>query len=501
MDINSARRYVGQKVKDMDLGNLWKSIMPPEDLAKLGKQALASGAVSPEQAMSNIPKDALDGVKGMQAPGDDAAMVTDLSSPTAMLNMSAAPPAQGHKHIVPKGFLTLDEHTPKGAAILYKDKEQHDGFAPMEFTAPPVQAPKPVSYEPAPQPQFQLQDAVGQVQLPQMPSGTDVEGDNAGNPNGDLEKMMGLEAQSNANRNYMNWKPLAGLADNENAKIGLKTNLASSFPDPEKPGSMFNQALALQKMKDAKQIGMMNALARAKGTDAVMERLKIAKEGRDRAIDETNHRQLINKISADKGLQARANAYQSLSNAVAAVAQADNVPTAQLMELQQILRNAINLGSGSRSTGAERGETYIKALDIDADTLGAYLQSGVNNVEKTHAIVKHLLQLANIEMNNSRKQYQAKINSYKSAHKSTYDRRPDLNSDMDAFVADNLGQFPEMPVANPKDMAAPSYADTLNMGAKPKVSPPSMDKEKQGVIDRLEALRKERDELRKRVGK
>lgn len=151
---------------------------------------------------------------------------------------------------------------------------------------------------------------------------------------------------------------------------------------------------------------------------------------RENMFDVALHDKVTKRVSGDKILGQRQTQYQNLSNALAAVQQADLAPVQQIHELQQAIRK--NMGIGGSSGVAERTDTYLNSIGMDKAKFMQYLTGNPQDVLSTHPeMMKHLLEVAKIEMENIAEQKDKRLKVLTSGYDNAlYNKRPDLREDL-----------------------------------------------------------------------
>lgn len=154
-------------------------------------------------------------------------------------------------------------------------------------------------------------------------------------------------------------------------------------------------------------------------------------------MDRTDHRQVVSALNNNKPLAERASQYQNLQNAMSIVANAKNLTPQQIHEFQQSIRS--NLGIKGSSGINERDKTQLDSLGLRADAFEQFLTGDPAKISQDNEMVKHIKDLANIEMGNIKNQYGDTMDAISSGHESLYDRRPDLKSDLESKIK-NMGK-------------------------------------------------------------
>jgi hypothetical protein len=153
--------------------------------------------------------------------------------------------------------------------------------------------------------------------------------------------------------------------------------------------------------------------------------------------DQTIHNQnlaAVNKDSIASGLQTT---YNNLQNAVSNFQKGGATPQ-EFQELQQGVRS--NLGIKGTSGVNERADTYLTDLGLKADEKKQFLFGDLQSVMENHPqLANQVLKMADLEVQNKRAQYQARIQQLKAGHASFYKNHPDLSQDYDATAQAGLG--------------------------------------------------------------
>lgn len=165
-----------------------------------------------------------------------------------------------------------------------------------------------------------------------------------------------------------------------------------------------------------------SAYLKGNQTGAIVDQRKDAR-------DRMEHQKILDKMSNDPQLKARATQYTNLQNALATITQAKDLTPQQIFEFQQAVRS--NLGiKGSGGVG-EREQTYMNSLGLKAATWKQFLTGDPEKLAKDSGMMNHFKDLANVEMNNIDTQMDSRLNAVASGHGTMYSRRPDLQQDME----------------------------------------------------------------------
>ncbi len=300
--------------------------------------------------------------------------------------------------------------------------------------------------------------------------GNPLSGEDGSGILGDLPAQReGVKALSDANDRMqnltpqVNLSPLMALIDSWAPK---KSNLLAGYQKPET-----REDLAL------KQNTVQQMLQKSRGelTDADVKALSAAKPEVDpikqaridmqqERIDNNIHQGTISRLAKNPQLTQRLSQVQSLMSGMSLLTNADTLTPQSIMDAQQLIRS--QLGMRGQSGVNEREGTFLKGLDLELEKTLAYLNSGAANISMDHPIIKHVMNLAKIEQNNSRQFYDSRMRALTSGNESMYHRRPDLQQDLDNAVGAYKDQVKEP--APYKDTSAKTPAAKINLGVQKK---------------------------------
>lgn len=170
---------------------------------------------------------------------------------------------------------------------------------------------------------------------------------------------------------------------------------------------------------------------------------------RENMFDVSLHDKVTKRLGADKILGQRVTQYQNLSNAMVAISAPEVTPAEQVHEFQQAIRK--NIGIGGSSGVGEREDTYIKTIGMTLGRAKQYLSGSPEDVVKNHPeLIKHLKELAEVEMGNISSQKDKRIKAITSGYdKALYNRRTDLREDLNTAAEMSGQQFSTQPEGPP----------------------------------------------------
>lgn len=279
-----------------------------------------------------------------------------------------------------------------------------------------------------------------------------------------MNGLLGMEATYQGQKNHMDFTPLAALADAENARNGLQTNLAASAEKPKNDNNFMAYADEIQKRRADIQKAISEGV-RAQRSGSTMDMLLQAQLDKNTAgqetpydkyhtqdrLDNTDHQATLRYLRSDKNLRDKLVQYQNISNALNNYAAADVHTPQQFDELQQAIR--ANLGIKGSSGVGERDRTTMNSLGLSADRITQILTGNPQQV-KNDAFDAHMKNLATLEGSNIKQQYNSRLNAIAAGNGSMYARRPDLAADLQEAIAANAAQV-AAPVSRGSSKKAP----------------------------------------------
>ena len=188
-------------------------------------------------------------------------------------------------------------------------------------------------------------------------------------------------------------------------------------------------------------------------------------------MDRNEHMNIVRSLNNNKGMSDRLAQYQNLGNAMAVMANAKKITPQQIHEFQQSVRS--NLGIRGTSGVGERESTYLDSLGLRSENFRQFLTGNPADIAKDNEIVKHIKDLAQQEMDNIKSQYTDSLDSVSEGRASMYERRPDLQSDlqkkiksMSKRVSANTANASQGKMTNekPVDHAAGAAAELARRG-------------------------------------
>lgn len=167
------------------------------------------------------------------------------------------------------------------------------------------------------------------------------------------------------------------------------------------------------------------------------------------ALDRREHERVLARLNNTPEVKQRLTQYRGLNNALSTIVNADHLTPQQIHEFQQTLRSNM----GIRGTGGveERGETYFKTMGLNMANFGQFLTGDPAVIAKDSNLMHHLKNLAQVEQANISNQYRQSIKAATGGHASMYDRRPDLQEDLDGAIEDWNQMVPQTEMPQPQE--------------------------------------------------
>lgn len=316
-----------------------------------------------------------------------------------------------------------------------------------------------------------------------------------------LENFLRMQADVLGNRgiaSQLDLSPLAALADYENAKQGLSTNLSKSYTPPPGPEMMRDKLFAYQNQIQKDRADLQKAITanlktqnQSGGTfsdllamaqtqnqqrteqDAMNTGAQKAQSFEDRQVQRI-HAQMVGAAKRDPILKAYTTQYANLNNAISNLANADHMTPQQFDEAQQAVR--ANLGIKGTSGVNEREKTMLNSLGYNVDRLLQLVTAKPSNINQNDPIVQHVKQLAALEQNNIGAQAQRRIDAVLQGNDWIYNdpRYSYLKDSLNPFRASLSGQYQDTPLmkeavskgnaySSKKPTAAPRAADSVTV--------------------------------------
>jgi len=202
------------------------------------------------------------------------------------------------------------------------------------------------------------------------------------------------------------------------------------------------------------------ASAKSEITPYQQERMQIQKD----KMDDSKHTMTIRALNSNKGISDRINQYSNLENSLATITDAKTLTPQQIMEFQQSVRS--NLGIKGTGGVEERDKTYINTLGLDAARLNQFLSGDPENIAKDSKLMKHFIDLAQVEMRNISKQTNKALTAVAAGNASMYERRPDLKADLMDKISAMSGRVGQEKQAAPTNEGAAIVKPNPNDAAK-----------------------------------
>ena len=290
-----------------------------------------------------------------------------------------------------------------------------------------------------------------------------------------MENLLAMQAGALGNRGVasaIDLSPIAALADYENQKQGLNTNLAKSYTPPPSPELMQEKLFARQQQIQKDRADLQKAIAqnvglqnRSGGTladllamtqmnqqnqssqDAMNIGAQKAQSFEDRQVQRI-HAQMVSQAKRDPILKAYMGQYSNLNNAISNLANADHMTPQQFDEAQQAVR--ANLGIKGTSGVNERDKTMLSSLGYNVDRLLQFATAKPSDIAQNDPIVQHIKQLAALEQNNINAQAERRIGAVLQGNDWIYNdpRYSYLKDSLLPFKQSLSGQYQNTPLMN-----------------------------------------------------
>lgn len=266
--------------------------------------------------------------------------------------------------------------------------------------------------------------------------------------------------------------PLAALADYENQKQGLNTNLAKSYTPPAPPEMVQEKLFAHQQQIQKDRADLQKAISAnlktqntSGGTLADLLAMTQMNQQNMSSQDAMNsqglrqqgfedrqvrmlHDRMLRDATQDKTLRQYTQQFGNLNNAISNLANADLADPASFDEAQQAVRGALGI-KGTSGVG-EREKTQLNGLGYNLDRLTRFIQGKPANISQQDEFMRHIKQLAALEQNNVTAQFQKRMAPLLARNKWIYEnpRYDYLKEDLTPFSASLLGQMQNTPLMN-----------------------------------------------------
>lgn len=197
-----------------------------------------------------------------------------------------------------------------------------------------------------------------------------------------------------------------------------------------------------------------------------LDRASREKVGADRGAPMNNrtdaqmHNTALKGIStSDPQIKPLIQSYQNLQNAVRNFKEGGSTPN-ELSELQGTVNS--NLGIKGTTSAHERADRMAKSTGIEASKWYMFFTGdteGIANVMKTSPkLAEQVLKIADLEMENKKKQAQDVMDSNSSGYdESLYSRRPDMKNDFEKRKQKTMDVFNGVPSSGSVTVGSKSY--------------------------------------------
>ncbi len=179
---------------------------------------------------------------------------------------------------------------------------------------------------------------------------------------------------------------------------------------------------------------------------------------------------LMNRIDQDIPLRNQIQPLYQMSNAMHILNSGITDPKA-FNEAQNMLRTAIQTGSGSRSIGDERQATYLHDLGMDADSVMQYLSGNMQYLNSQDPKVVHLRQLGQLSENSVTANLKNRLGQVTEGRTGYFDNpgnewmAPQLQNKLHAYLGGGSDQINQAAASLPAPAAKASSKKASGGGA------------------------------------
>ncbi len=182
---------------------------------------------------------------------------------------------------------------------------------------------------------------------------------------------------------------------------------------------------------------------------------------------ESQHQKNISRIENNPNIKNKINQYQNLQGSLNNFLSADHRTPQAFDEFQQTVR--ANMGIKGTSGVGEREKDYFNSLGLNGDRWAEFLSGNPANISSDNGLVKHMVQLANLEGKNIESQMGKALDAAGSGNASFYKKHPDKLQDLKDYMKQKAGQVatPQggliptgmLPAAAPAQPSGPKIGD------------------------------------------
>lgn len=305
------------------------------------------------------------------------------------------------------------------------------------------------------------------------------------------EQRQGLQDNEASTKEFQdrgvgtNMAPLASLIDNWTG-----SNFASSYKQPMSEEERALKLMELKRQLQDQRKGLSQAeidLLKTQMNDQALRQLQTFAGRKDladyRAANQARDR-ILQRLSTNKDLGARLNAYQALDNALSNMAAGEVRTPEQFVEFQDAIIAGLGFARGQSGVN-ERADRRFNNLELKSSKLMQFLTSEPQDILKNKGLVKHLQDLARQEMVNVKSQYNKRLRALGAGYDRLLARHPDVKLDLADGLAAFAGQF-ETP-AKP-DITKLKKGQAVHVGPQPPpFAPVPGEKKKKGSTKDLNA--------------
>lgn len=193
------------------------------------------------------------------------------------------------------------------------------------------------------------------------------------------------------------------------------------------------------------------------------DRMAEATQGRVSQRNEVIHGNITKDIY--KATEKQLTQFNNLDNAVSNFHNGTAPTPESFADMQQAV--IANLGIKGNSGIQEREERRLKGIGLKAAEVMQFLSMKPQDINKFMGapFAEHIIKLAQNEQQNIRQQVDRVVQSKMAAHKSFYDKNPDLKSDAEHFVDLHGKGFTPLNSAPPAEAASSLVNSTASTGA------------------------------------
>lgn len=239
-------------------------------------------------------------------------------------------------------------------------------------------------------------------------------------------------------------------------------NLAKAFTANGAKGDL--SQLPSSQMKEVLPLVTANVKGDA-SVDAAAARAEAAGDKQQKQQDFMAHQRNLMAIKKDPVAAKQLTQYNNLQGTLNNIAN-PNIPLTPEMfdEMQRAVRS--NLGIQSGSGVSERDKSTMDSLGLHVDRMSEFLTANPKDIGKDSSLAKHMKDLAASEIANIQAQHDARLKFITGGNTSVYDRRPDLQRDLEGLTSASNEQYtqPKGLIQTPQQAAVkpPKNGDVID---------------------------------------